>query len=100
MYNFYAKLPISYTLPTLFVRSRKVKGNEYFYLVESERVEGKFNPVQRVIEYLGNRNQAIATLDKSDYPGKDKLLARVRATAPAYGPNNGKRGRPRKADAD
>ena len=82
----------------MFIRSRKVKGNEYFYLVESERVEGKPNPIQRVIEYLGNRNQAIAILEASDYPGKDKLLARVRATAPACGPNNGKRGRPRKAD--
>lgn len=85
-------------LQTMFLRVKRVKSNPYFYLVENERVEGKSTPIQRVIEYLGNQNQAIATLSDSDYPGKDQLLARVRAAAPAQGKNHGKRGRPRKAD--
>lgn len=81
----------------MFLRVKTVKSNPYFYLVENERVEGKPNPIQQVVEYLGNRSTAIAILEASDYPGKDKLLARVRAAAPATGPNNGRRGRPRKA---
>ena len=80
----------------MFVRSTKVKGNRYFYLVESERVEGKTYPAQRMIEYLGNQDNAIAKLEASDYPNKDELLARVRVTALAMGPNQGRRGRPRK----
>lgn len=80
----------------MFVRSRKVKGNEYFYLVESERVEGKPNPVQRVVEYLGNQELAITALQLMDIPQKDRLIARVKKVQAATGKNNGKRGRPRK----
>ncbi len=81
----------------MFLRVKTVKSNPYFYLVENERVEGKPNPIQQVIQYLGNRDQALAALESSDHPDKDKLLARVRAVAPAQGRNQGKRGRPRKA---
>ena len=84
----------------MFLRIKTVKSNPYFYLVENERVEGKPNPVQRTIEYLGNRNQAIATLEGGDYPSKDKLLAQIKGTAPATGKNKGKRGRPRKINVD
>lgn len=80
----------------MFVRSRTVKGNQYFYLVENLRQEGKPNPVQRVIKYLGNKEKAIATLEKMDIPQKQRLVARVRAVTPATGKNDGKRGRPRK----
>lgn len=80
----------------MFVRSRTVKGNQYFYLVENLRQEGKPNPIQRVIKYLGNKEKAIATLEKMDIPQKQRLVARVRAVIPATGKNGGKRGRPRK----
>lgn len=80
----------------MFVRSRTVKGNQYYYLVKNERQEGKSNPVQIVIEYLGNKERAIATLEKMDIPQKQRLVARVRAVTPATGKNGGKRGRPRK----
>ena len=82
----------------MYVRSRKVKGNQYFYLVASERVEGKPNPVQRVIQYLGNQEAAIAKLESSDYPDKDKLLERVRGFVPVVGKNQGARGRPKESD--
>ena len=34
-----------------FVRTKKIKGNKYYYLVESRRVGGAV--VQRVLKYLG-----------------------------------------------
>ncbi|MFL6303026.1 MAG: hypothetical protein ACJ72H_05745 [Candidatus Sulfotelmatobacter sp.] len=37
----------------MFIRKRKVKGHEYFALVESVRVEGK--PRQRLIYNMGKR---------------------------------------------
>lgn len=80
----------------MFVRSTKVKGNQYFYLVESERVEGARYPVQRMIEYLGNQDTAIARLEASDYPDKEHLLAKVRSAVPSVGKHQGRRGRPRK----
>ncbi len=81
----------------MFIRTRKNKGNEYFYLVENERVQGKPTPVQKLIAYLGNRDAAIARgAESSDYPSKDELLARVRAAVPVTGKNKGKRGRPQK----
>lgn len=80
----------------MFVRSTKVKGNRYFYLVESERVEGKTYPAQRMIEYLGNQDNAIAKLEASDYPDKEHLLAKVKAAVPMVGKGHGRRGRPRK----
>lgn len=80
----------------MFVRNRTVKGNQYYYLVKNERQEGKSNPVQIVIEYLGNKERAIATLEKMDIPQKQKLIARVRAAKRVTGKNGGKRGRPRK----
>ncbi len=80
----------------MFLRVKTVKSIPYFYLVENERVEGKTNPVQRTIEYLGNREQALAKLEANEYPSKDKLLGQVKATAGATGKNKGRRGRPRK----
>ena len=65
----------------MFVRVKTVKGNKYFYLIENKRVEGKPHPVQQVIEYLGNQETAIATLEASSYPDKERLLERVRESA-------------------
>ena len=80
----------------MFVRSTRVKGSQYFYLVESERVEGARYPVQRMIEYLGNQAKAISKLEASDYPDKEHLLAKVRAAVPVVGKTQRRRGRPRK----
>lgn len=96
VYNFLLELDKVRHYELMFIRSRIVKGNQYFYLVENLRVEGKPNPVQRVVEYLGNKKRAIATLEKMDIPQKQRLVARVRAATPKTGKNGGKRGRPRK----
>lgn len=80
----------------MFIRIKQVKGNSYFYLMELQRVEGKPHPVQKTIAYLGNRDAAIARLEASDYPGKDKLLLQVRAATPVVGKNQDQRGRPKK----
>ena len=37
-----------------FIRTKTIKGIEYYYLVESVRVDGK--PRQRVIAYLGEHS--------------------------------------------
>lgn len=79
----------------MFIRIKQVKGNSYFYLMESQRVEGKPHPVPKTIAYLGNQQAAISRLEASNYPGKDKLLSQVRAAIPSVGQNQGKRGRPR-----
>jgi len=42
----------------MFIRVKMVDSNEYFYLAQTQRVEGKPHPVQRVIEYLGSREAA------------------------------------------
>jgi hypothetical protein len=81
----------------VFIRIKQVKSNSCFYLMQSQRVEGKPHPVPKTIAYLGNRNQAISRLEASDYPAKDKLLSQVRAATPTVGKNQGKRGRPKKA---
>lgn len=78
----------------MFLRVKRVKSNPYFYLVESERTEGKSTPVQRVIEYLGNQAEALHRLEEGDYPNKEQLLARVRAQTAGSGK---KRGRPKKS---
>ena len=80
----------------MFIRIKQVKGNSYFYLMESQRVEGKPHPVPKTIAYLGNRDRA-SRLKASDYPAKDKLLSQVQAATPTVGKNQGKRGRPKKA---
>ena len=80
----------------MFTKIKKINGSDYFYLVESQRVEGKRYPVQQMIKYLGNQKDALAKLESSEYPTKEQLLAKVRATVPHVGPNQGKRGRPRK----
>ena len=64
----------------MYVRSRKVKGNQYFYLVASERVEGKPNPVQRVIQYLGN-GRWVALEPKTELR---KLTQSFNLTSPMY----------------
>ncbi len=37
-----------------FVRSKKIKGNRYYYLVRNRRVNGKV--VQKVLAYYGTRS--------------------------------------------
>ena len=45
-----------------FVRSKKIKGNKYYYLVESKRIGSRV--VQKVVRYLG----ASPTFPKSKAP--------------------------------
>lgn len=61
----------------MFIRVRKIKSIRYYYLVENERVEGKYR--QRVVEYLGNYNRAIAALEKIPIaaPSRQRLAARI-----------------------
>ena len=80
----------------MFIKKKTIKGNDYFYLVESQRVEGKSHPTSKTLAYLGNQKEAIAKLEISDYPDKDELLEKVKAAVPVVGKNEGKRGRPRK----
>lgn len=42
----------------MFIRSKKIKGKEYFYLVESVREGGKVR--QRIVRYLGCRRPHIS----------------------------------------
>ena len=35
-----------------FIRSKKIKGISYYYLVESKRINGKVR--QKVLKYIGN----------------------------------------------
>ncbi|MGL4623021.1 MAG: hypothetical protein ACRCZS_28880 [Chroococcidiopsis sp.] len=81
----------------MFIRIKQVKGNSYFYLMESQRVEGKPHPVPKTIAYLGNRDKAISRLEAMTIPHKQQLIARVLAATPSAGKNQGKRGRPKKA---
>lgn len=80
----------------MFIKIKNIKGSDYFYLVESQRIEGKSNPIPKTKAYLGTQDTAIAKLSASDYPNKDELLAKVRAAIPSVGKNQGRRGRPRK----
>jgi len=80
----------------VFIRIKQVKGNSYFYLMESQRVEGKPHPVAKMIAYLGNQDRVIARLAAMTIPNKEHLIAQVRAATPAVGKNQGKRGRPKK----
>ena len=80
----------------MFIRIKQVKGNSYFYLMESQRVEGKPHPVPKTIAYLGNRDRAISRLETMAIPHKQRLIARVLAATPTVGKNHGKRGRPKK----
>ncbi|MDZ4877710.1 MAG: hypothetical protein CLLPBCKN_007145 [Chroococcidiopsis cubana SAG 39.79] len=81
----------------MFIRIKQVKGNSYFYLMESQRVEGKPHPVPKTIAYLGNRDRAISRLETMAISNQEQLIARVRAATPTVGKNHGKRGRPKKA---
>ena len=40
-----------------YIRSKKVKGNTYYYVVEGKLVRGKVK--QKVIKYLGNVNHIL-----------------------------------------
>lgn len=80
----------------MFIKTKTIKGNDYFYLVESQRVEGRANPIPKTLAYLGTQDAAIAKLEASDYPDKEHLLAKVRAAVPLVGKNQKRRGRPRK----
>ena len=79
----------------MFIRIKQVKGNSYFYLMESQQVEGKPHPVPKTIAYLGNQDAAIAHLSAMTIPNQEQLIAQVRAATPTVGKNQGKRGRPR-----
>jgi len=35
----------------VFIRTKKIKGQKYYYLVENQRVDGKV--VQKVLRYIG-----------------------------------------------
>ncbi len=80
----------------MFVRIKQVKGNSYFYLIKSQRVEGKLHPVPKTITYLGDQDAAISRLSVMTILNKEQLIAQVRAATPSVGKNQGKRGRPRK----
>lgn len=49
----------------MFLRAKKVKGNRYYYLVESRRKDGKV--AQIIFDYLGNYQRARKRL-RSTYP--------------------------------
>lgn len=66
--------------------------------MESQRIEGNAHPIPKTVVYLGNQTQAIAVLESSDYPSKERMLSQVREAAPATGKNKGKQGRPRKIE--
>lgn len=57
--------PIQENKKKMFVREKKVKGNSYFYLVKSERIQGV--PRQKVVKYLG-----------VEHPSEDELRALIR----------------------
>ena len=40
-----------------YIRSKKVKGNKYYYIVEGKLVRGRVK--QKVIKYLGNINHIL-----------------------------------------
>ena len=49
-------MPIRY-MNMAYIRSKKVKGNTYYYVVEGKLVRGKVK--QKVIKYLGNINHIL-----------------------------------------
>ena len=49
-------MPIRY-MNMAYIRSKKVKGNTYYYVVEGKLVRGKVK--QKVIKYLGNINHVL-----------------------------------------
>lgn len=52
----------------MYIRSKKVKGKTYYYLVEYEQVEGKVK--QKIVAYLGNADKVKEMYDCY----KEKLL--------------------------
>ncbi len=62
----------------MFIRAKKVKGHQYYYLVENSRNSGKHR--QRIVDYLGRANVAIATLEnlKLEASLRQRLVARIR----------------------
>jgi hypothetical protein len=61
----------------MFIRVSQIKSTRYYYLVEYERVEGKYR--QRVVEYLGTYSRALAVLEKIQIPvpSRHRLAARI-----------------------
>ena len=49
-------MPIIY-MNMAYIRSKKIKGNAYYYIVEGKLVRGKVK--QKVIKYLGNINHVL-----------------------------------------
>ncbi|MBL7055291.1 hypothetical protein ISS07_00085 [Candidatus Woesearchaeota archaeon] len=43
-----------------FIRVKKIKGNEYFYLVENVREKGKIR--QKVLKYIGTKKNLASML--------------------------------------
>jgi len=62
----------------MFILVRRIKSHRYYYLVETERVEGI--PRQRVVGYLGNYSRALAALERIQMaaPSKARLAARIK----------------------
>ncbi len=55
----------------MFIRSRKVKGNDYFYLVESKRVDGKPRPIS--LEHGKN----VIQWDRTTQWTKENIINRI-----------------------
>lgn len=51
-----------------YIRSKKVKGNTYYYIVEGKLIGGKVK--QKVIRYLGNINHVLEVF--TEYEKKKK----------------------------
>ncbi len=56
-----------------FIRTKKIKGHKYYYLVESKRVGGSV--VQRVLKYLG-ASPAFPAAKTEKKPKKKKTRSR------------------------
>lgn len=61
----------------MFIGVKKIKSTRYYYLVENERVEGKYR--QWVVGYLGSYDRAIAALEKIQVatPSRQRLATRI-----------------------
>ena len=56
-----------------FIRIKKIKGNDYYYLVRSQWDPAKKRSTQHVIKYLGNAEN----IDINDIPEKYRYNKRV-----------------------
>lgn len=63
---------IWYTTPMATLQKRKVKGNNYYYIVESKRIKGKPRPI--VIKYLGSIESILKHYSISKEPQGNNVL--------------------------